>query len=184
MPKGFYKRSEKMINHLRKWSSNQKGIKKNEIHKKRIGQSNKGKHNYSEEIKKKIGEASRKRKHSQYVKNRIRLSVIEKAKRGIYHWNWKGGITPIKNQIRHYFKYREWRSDIFTRDNWTCVWCYKKGGKLQVDHYPKSFSSLIKEYKIKSVEEVENCEEFWNINNGRTLCIDCHRKTDNYLKNN
>lgn len=32
-------------------------------------------------------------------------------------------------------------------------------------------------------EDAINCEELWSINNGRTLCIDCHKKTNTYLKN-
>lgn len=31
------------------------------------------------------------------------------------------------------------------------------------------------ENNIKTLEDAENCEELWNINNGRTLCRNCHR---------
>lgn len=93
------------------------------------------------------------------------------------HYNWKGGITPITKQIRRCFQYRQWKSDIFTRDNYTCVLCGKRGGELNADHYPRMFSVIFREYKIKSLEEALYCEEFWNINNGRTLCVSCHRKT-------
>ncbi len=90
---------------------------------------------------------------------------------------WKGGITPIKRQIRNSFRYRQWRSDIFTRDNFTCVLCGKRGGWIEADHYPKKFSDILKENNIKTVEQALLCEELWNINNGRTLCKDCHNKT-------
>lgn len=30
--------------------------------------------------------------------------------------------------------------------------------------------------KRKTLEDAENCEELWNINNGRTLCKSCHIK--------
>jgi len=33
---------------------------------------------------------------------------------------------------------------------------------------------------ILSKEEALSCDELWNINNGRTLCIGCHKKTDTY----
>lgn len=95
--------------------------------------------------------------------------------------NWKG-TTPLKERIRKCFEYRQWRSDVFTRDNYTCVLCGVKGGYLEVDHYPKSFSFVYDENNILSFERAILCEEFWNINNGRTLCKKCHRKTDTYGK--
>jgi len=91
--------------------------------------------------------------------------------------SWKGGITPLTQQIRKCFKNRQWRSDVFTRDDFTCVLCGKKGGYINADHYPKSFSDIFCENKIKTLQEAENCEVFWNINNGRTLCVKCHNKT-------
>ncbi len=103
-------------------------------------------------------------------------------KSGKNHPNWKDGITPLIQLIRNCFKYRQWRSDVFTRDNFTCVLCGVRSGKgkpvyLEADHYPKKFSTIFHEYKIKTLQEALDCEEFWNINNGRTLCRKCHNKT-------
>lgn len=35
---------------------------------------------------------------------------------------------------------------------------------------------MMGKYNIKSYEQALNCEELWNINNGRTLCKKCHKK--------
>ena len=99
---------------------------------------------------------------------------------GSNHWNWRGGITELNHRIRNCFKYRQWRSDIFQRDNFTCVLCNKRGGWLEVDHFPKMFSAIIREYRIESFEQAIECEELWSINNGRTLCEKCHHETDTY----
>lgn len=98
--------------------------------------------------------------------------------------NWKGGITPLVLQIRHHFKYRQWVSDIFMRDDYTCQMCLERGGNLEADHYPKPFSIIFKENDIKTLEEALDCEEFWSINNGRTLCVSCHNKTKYGRKKN
>jgi hypothetical protein len=91
--------------------------------------------------------------------------------------NWKGGITPLIQKIRFCFEYRQWRSDIFTRDNFTCQECeYNKGGNLEA-HHIKPFSKIIEKYNIKTLEEAKVCEELWDINNGITLCKKCHKKT-------
>ena len=79
---------------------------------------------------------------------------------------WKGGITPINRKIRTSLKYRLWRIDVFERDNYTCVLCGDdQGGNLEADHI-KRFSDYP---KLR-----------FDIDNGRTLCKKCHRKTDNY----
>ena len=76
--------------------------------------------------------------------------------------------------IRHSFKYRQWRSDVFTRDNFTCQECGQIGVRLNV-HHKKPFSSIIQFYEITTLEEALNCEELWNINNGITYCKKCHK---------
>lgn len=95
---------------------------------------------------------------------------------------WKGGISPLRRIIRTSFKYRQWLSDVLTKDDFTCQKCNKRGGKLSA-HHIKSFAKIITEYEIKTLEQANDCAELWNINNGQTLCIDCHKKTDNYGKN-
>ena len=89
--------------------------------------------------------------------------------------NWRGGLTSLVLQIRHCPKYHQWRSGIFMRDNFTCQFCKVKGGRLEVDHYPKTFSHIFYKNKIQSREQAIDCEEFWDMNNGRTLCRKCHK---------
>jgi hypothetical protein len=94
---------------------------------------------------------------------------------------WKGGIYRLNKAVRRIFKYRQWRSDVFTRDDFTCQDCGKRGGELHPDHI-KQFAEILYENQIKTMQQALECEELWNINNGRTLCIPCHKKTETYGK--
>lgn len=80
-------------------------------------------------------------------------------------FNWKGGVTSINRAIRASIEYEEWRTKVFERDNYTCQFCGVVGEYLNADHI-KPFSYFP--------------ELRFDINNGRTLCVDCHRKTDTY----
>jgi hypothetical protein len=85
--------------------------------------------------------------------------------RGDKHWNWQGGLTSNNEKIRKSLEYKIWRRAVYERDNYTCVMCNERGGKLQADHI-KPFS-LYPELRLA-------------IDNGRTVCGDCHKKTDTY----
>lgn len=83
--------------------------------------------------------------------------------------NWKGGVTKINEQIRKSVEYKQWRASVYERDNYTCQICGdNKGGNLQADHI-KPFAYF---------PEIR-----FNLDNGRTLCKNCHSKTDTYLNN-
>ena len=88
---------------------------------------------------------------------------------------WKGGITPLRKRIRHCAKYKEWRISIMIRDNYTCKICGKRGGWLEVDHFPITFAQIFHKHHFKCLNDAINCVELWNLNNGRTLCRKCHR---------
>lgn len=88
---------------------------------------------------------------------------------------WQGGITPLNFQIRNSFEMRQWRCDVFTRDNFTCQKCGVRGGEIHAHHSSFLFSLLLKEYHITSMAQARECAALWDINNGLTLCYSCHR---------
>ena len=83
---------------------------------------------------------------------------------------WKGGVTPENKKIRQSSEYKEWRTSVFERDNYTCVICNVRSGKnckvtLNADH--------IKPFAVYP-------DLRFDITNGRTLCVECHKKTETY----
>ena len=132
----------------------------------------KGKH-FSEEHRRNIGKANKGKERSEGT--REKMSEAKRGKYGENANNWRGGISFLEHLIRTNFKYRQWRSDVFTRDDFTCQKCGIRGGKLNA-HHIKSFSSILQYYEITTLEEALECEELWNINNGITFCKNCHKK--------
>ena len=130
-----------------------------------------------------LGEKNWNYKRDFSEEHRKRIGLAQRGKRtGVENNMWKGGISKLRYVIRGNFKYRQWRSDVFTRDDFTCQQCGERGSQL-VSHHIKAFSKIISEYKILTLNQALSCDELWNINNGLTLCRKCHKKTDNYLKN-
>lgn len=122
---------------------------------------------HSEETRKKMSLAKlgwvggmKGRKHSVDSKKKIGDS-----NRGEKSGRWKGGTTPVNKIIRSSGKYKEWRIAVLQRDNWTCVLCFKYGGDLHADHI-RPFA-LYPELRFE-------------ITNGRTLCVECHKNTPTY----
>lgn len=91
--------------------------------------------------------------------------ALSEARKGEKNPGWKGGITTENDKIRKSLEYRLWREAVFKRDNYTCVWCGQKGGRLNADH--------IKSFAVHPELRLE-------IDNGRTLCLPCHKKTSTY----
>jgi hypothetical protein len=101
-----------------------------------------------------------------YCNNKCYSKWRSENKTGVNAPNYIHGKCGENLLFRASLKYREWRSSVFKRDNYTCVICKdKKGGNLEADHI-KDFA-LYPELRL-------------DINNGRTLCKSCHKKTDNY----
>ena len=92
--------------------------------------------------------------------------------------NWNDGSSSLGKLIRNSIYYKNWRTEVFSRDNWTCQKCGATG-VLNADHI-KPLSLLIKENNINTIEQAIQCFELWDCANGITLCIPCHRKTETY----
>lgn len=89
---------------------------------------------------------------------------LKKARKGKDNGRYIEDRSLVKSK-RPQFENREWKLKVFERDNYTCQICNQRGGKLQADH--------IKPYSL-----YPDCR--WDLDNGRTLCIECHKKTDTY----
>lgn len=104
------------------------------------------------------------KKLSEKTKKKMSLAHIGLFS-GDKHPNWKGGITPINDQLRQSREYFVWRRAVFERDKYTCQECEEVGGRLEAHHL------------IPFRTDREN----YDVSNGLTVCRKCHKKVDNYL---
>ena len=81
---------------------------------------------------------------------------------GSDHCCWKGGATPRIKAVRNSSLYKNWRSAVFERDDYTCQMCNERGGRLEAHH-------------IHPFKDHKNDLMIFDINNGVTLCKKCHR---------
>ena len=144
-----------------------KGYTMSEEHKRKISLALKGMarpelrgRTYSPEVIAKRVLGRKGYRHSEETKKKI-----GDANRGEKSYYWKGGVTPIRKKLYFSQEYKNWRKAVFERDNYTCVFCNQKGGILNADHI-KPFALFP---KLR-----------FDLNNGRTLCLECHKKTDTY----
>ena len=73
---------------------------------------------------------------------------------------WQGGITDELDKLRKSKEYKEWRTRVLKRDNYTCQCCGdNKGGNLHAHH-------------IRNFKDNEDLR--FDVNNGITLCDKCH----------
>lgn len=102
---------------------------------------------------------------------RKNMSEVRKGEKSHF---WQGGITEENRKLRNSIEYRFWREEVYKRDNYTCVICGIPGGwskekkrkiELNADH--------IKRWALYP-------ELRFEVSNGRTLCLDCHQKTDTF----
>ena len=155
--------------------------------KRKLSESNKGKHN-SPKTEFKRGNLKSKNAYKFQKGSKVNIGRIpwNKGEKGLQvawnkglkgylagkkHWQWKGGITPENTKIRNSTEIRLWRKSVFQKDNWICQKCKeRKSGKLRSHHilnfaeYPKLRTS---------------------IENGITFCKNCHEEFhDKYGKKN
>lgn len=110
----------------------------------------------------------------QLYKNRPELLKERGLKiRGVNHYRWKGGISNLNASIRLMSENRKWMDAVKERDG-KCQSC----GTIDnlESHHIVTIAEMIERYDIKSREDARNCQQFWDISNGITLCRRCHYK--------
>lgn len=115
----------------------------------------------SEEHKKKIGDGNRGKKIS--METRIKHSLRQTKEK-----EFTGFKTPENKRIRLSEKYKNWREQVFSRDDYTCQkencnYCGNKKGVYLHPHHIKKFSKYV--------------SLIFNIDNGITYCKNYHLKS-------
>jgi 5-methylcytosine-specific restriction endonuclease McrA len=121
----------------------------------------------SEESRRKMSEAAKARpsnrigkKHTEETKAKISKITRERTARGEDHYAYSHGKAQRNLCDRRTAEYKQWRDAVFKRDEYTCRKCGDEtGGNLRAHH--------IKHYSLFP-------EMRFDINNGITLCHDCH----------
>lgn len=103
----------------------------------------------------------------------IICSGIRRRGKKAYNWN---PFSSVREKLRFCTKYHLWRSRVFKRDNWTCQNCGKQKCFVEA-HHKTPFAKLLKKYKIKTLKQAFQCKSLWSIDNGKTLCSNCHDAT-------
>ena len=100
-----------------------------------------------------------------YCNNECRNLDYRNTHKGELSWFWKGGKTKESKLRKTNSQYKEWRDKVFKRDNYICQNCGKHTRDLEAHH-------------IK--EQSKYPELIYDVDNGLTLCHECHKLTDNY----
>lgn len=79
---------------------------------------------------------------------------------------WRGGRTSKNKLDRESSVGKWWSRAVKERDDYTCQQCGKRGGELHADHI---VPMAIAPADVK-----------WDLSNGRTLCVACHRQTPTF----
>lgn len=83
---------------------------------------------------------------------------------------WKGGKSSEYTKLKNSIEWKNWRRSVFERDDYTCQECGIRSGNGK--------AVWIHPHHLKSRTEFPELQ--FNVDNGQTLCRDCHRKTHNY----
>jgi len=147
--------------HKKGWKHSKETIKKLSLAK--IGENNPAKRL---DVRLKISLKSKGIKKT--LEQRIKNSLGHKGEK---HWNWKGGKCIASKKRYFDLDYKLWREAVFERDNYACQRCKISGSRCYLTaHHVKSW---------KNYPELR-----YEIDNGLTLCEECHKLTDNYKGHN
>ena len=106
---------------------------------------------------------------------KLATSLANKGKRlGADNPAWNGGITPLRKSIRESTEMYEWKRKVMERDDYRDADTGERG-EFEV-HHIIPLEELLQKYNIQTLDDARNCEALWDINNGKTMLYENHRK--------
>ncbi len=103
-------------------------------------------------------------------KRKLSASLRLVMKKGIEHPRYNHSITPEERERRRCGSdYAQWRTSVYERDNYTCVRCGSPSKGDIVAHHLDGYNWCI--------------EKRTNVDNGVTLCEECHKAFHSIYKN-
>lgn len=100
---------------------------------------------------------SAKSSEDKYCSVACHLYILHQTIKGENHPNWKGGVSK-ENDRRDNNDYKNWRQQVYQRDNYKCIKC---GGKEKINAHHL--------YSWKYYPDLR-----YEVSNGITLCEKCH----------
>lgn len=85
---------------------------------------------------------------------------------GELNGNWRGGVTPEHDKVRHNDRIKRWRKEVYKRDNYTCQECGIRSGAGKVVYLNAHHIKPFKDY----------AELRFEVSNGITYCESCHKE--------
>ena len=92
--------------------------------------------------------------------------LYQRTQSGEKNKSWQGGKSTIYKRLRSGAAFKEWRTAVFERDNYTCQDCGKRSQSgLAVYLHP---------HHIKSFTHYPDLR--FEVSNGITFCSECHKR--------
>jgi hypothetical protein len=123
------------------------------------------------------------KKHSKEVIDKLRI-----IRSGKGNPRYIDGRKELTGMIRDIKEGIEWKKQVLNRDNYICQECKEKKSGYLCAHHIRSFSSIFQDFlneysQFSPIEDKETLvrlaisyQPFWDIDNGVTLCVKCHKE--------
>jgi len=135
----------------------------------RPGTNNRTGYKHKDESKLKVSKANAR----WCAENPDKVRARGEKTRGLNHYNWKGGSSRLNTTIRRMTEHRKWMDAIVWRDG-KCMVC---GAQVDLEaHHKTPLAEIVAMYQIKTQQQARECAALWDIENGITLCQECHCK--------
>ena len=89
-----------------------------------------------------------------------------------------GTRASLNKKVRYTSKYKSWRTAVFQRDSYTCQRCGTSSKKARCRVYLHAHHRVPLDVLLRGLTfaKAMQCPSVWDISNGETLCVSCHRR--------